>query len=305
MSVVVVSYNARSALSECLRSVPGGFRGEAFEIVVADNDSIDGSSDLVAKEFPEAHLIRTGGNLGFARAVNLAAEASSGNHLLMLNPDTVVHAGAISRLLAAAQRHPLHLLWGGRTVLPDGTPDIRSCWALPGVWSMVCFGLGLSTIFRGSRVFDPESLAWRGRETTYAVEGVSGSFLLVRREDWMRLGGFDVRFFMYSEDADLCVRVAQTGSCPLFVSDATVTHLGGASSEDHAAKTVLVMAGKATLIDKHWHPGLRWLGLALLRLGVVLRVGLAVLLGRRATARQRSWIGVWAARGRWRWGYQA
>jgi len=305
VSVLVVSYNGKDALLDCLRSVPSGLTGEAYEIVVVDNASVDGAPESVRDEFPEIRLIRAERNLGFAGAVNVAAESATYDHLLLLNPDTVVHAGAISRILQAAERDPGHVIYGGRTVLPDGSIDLHSYWALPSIWSVVAFGVGLSTSFRGSRLFDPESLAWLGREITRDVPAVSGSFLLVHQDDWIQLGGFDTRFFMYGEDADLCLRATRVGGSPLFVSEATVTHVGGASSESHADKTVLLMAGKATFIDKHWRPTARELGLFVLQVGVAVRARLATVLGRRANVRQRSWISVWLRRSQWRRGYPA
>lgn len=304
LSIVVVSYNVRDRLAACLSSVPDGVGGRPFEVVVVDNASQDGSPDLVAAHFPWARLIRCERNLGFAAAVNLGAASTTGDTLVLLNPDTVVHPGAVDALARAADARPGHPAYGGRTVGVDGVVDIHCCWALPTLWSTVCFGLGLTIACRGSRWFDPESLAWRGRDTTGEVPGLSGSFLLVRRTTWEALGGFDARYFMYSEDADLCLRAARLqGSLPLFVADATVTHAGGASSENHAGKTVLVLAGRATYLAKHWRGARRQAGLALLQLGVAVRAALAVLLGRIASRRQRSWIVVWRRRGEWRSGY--
>lgn len=304
VSIVIVSYNVRDRLAACLRSIGAGLDGHSFEVVVVDNDSADSSADLVESAFPSARLIRAGGNLGFAAAVNLGAATATGDDLVLLNPDTVVHKGAVSRLVEAARARPGHPAYGGRTVLPDGTPDLHCAWGLPSLWSTLCFGLGLTIVFRGSRWFDPESLAWRGREVSQEVAGLSGSFLLVPRATWEALGGFDPRYFMYSEDADLCLRgAALTGRPPLLVAEATVTHASGASSGNHAAKTVLVLAGRATYIDKHWHGTRRRAGLTLLRLGVGVRAALARVVGRRASTRQRSWVAVWRDRRRWQSGY--
>lgn len=304
VSIVIVSYNVRDRLAACLSSVPGGVVAHPYEVIVVDNASQDGSPELVAADYRWVHLIRSKRNLGFAAAVNLGAASATGDTLVLLNPDTVVHPGAVDALARAAATRPGHPAYGGRTVGLDGVADVHCCWGLPTLWSTVCFGLGLTTAFRGSRWFDPESLAWRGRQTTGEVPGLSGSFLLVRRSTWEALGGFDTRYFMYSEDADLFRRVARRqGRLPLFVADATVTHASGASSDDHAGKTVLVLAGRATYLDKHWRGARRQAGLALLQLGVAARAALAVVLGRSASTRQRSWIVVWRRRGEWQSGY--
>ena len=305
VSILIVSYNTREWLRACLDSVRRETTGVAYEVVVVDNASTDGSADTVRREHPEVRLIEAGGNLGFARGVNLAAAAAGGEYLLLLNPDTIVHDGAVQRLVAFARARPHHGVYGGRTLTPDGRLDPRSCWGLPTPYSLLCFATGLSTAFSGSRVLDPESLGpWR-RDSVREVGMVSGGLLLLPRTLWHRLGGFDPAFFMYGEDADLCLRARRLGCRPVVTPDATITHAVGAATRQRADKTVLVMKGKATLVRRRWSPAARRFGVAMLLTGVALRAGLLRLLPGRSspTGQDAGWAEVWRRRAEWWDGY--
>src|SRR5947207_213624 len=184
LSILVVSYNTCQLLRDCLASVYQETGGTAFEVVVVDNASDDGSADMVATEFPAVRLFALDENLGFARATNLAADKAVGEFLLLLNPDTTVLDGATGRLLAFARRHPADGVYGGRTVRPDGTVDPSSCWGAPGLWSVSCFALGLSALFPRSRLFDPESLGRWERDSVRHVDVVTGCLMLVPAALW-------------------------------------------------------------------------------------------------------------------------
>lgn len=259
-----------------------------------DNDSGDGTAELVGGEFPEVRLLALDENLGFAAGVNRAAEEAHGQYLLLLNPDTVVHDGALDAIVEFARTHPEHGLVGGRTLDPDGRVNPGSCWAQPSLWSLVCFATMLSTAFKGSRLFDPEAIGGWKRDTVREVGIVTGCLLLAPRALWRELGGFDTRFFMYGEDADLGMRAWARGLRPAITPDAVITHEIGVSSASRPDKLVLLFRGKATLLRKHWSPGRRRIGIALLRLGVGVRALLA---------RSSAWPAVWAARASWVEGY--
>ena len=261
-----------------------------------DNDSGDGTAEMVGAEFPDVRLLALDENLGFAAGVNRAAEEARGEYVLLLNPDTVVHDGALDSLVGFARAHPEHGLYGGRTLDPDGTVNPGSCWAQPSLWSLVCFATMLSTAFKGSRLFDPEAIGGWKRDTVREVGIVTGCLLLAPRALWRELGGFDTRFFMYGEDADLGMRAWARGLRPAITPDAVITHEIGVSSASRPDKLVLLFRGKATLLRKHWSPWRRRVGIALLLLGVGVRALLA---------RSGPWPAVWAARRSWVEGYAA
>lgn len=294
VSVLVVTYKCRDVAQACLASVYETTRDLDVEVVVLDNASGDGTVELVRSEFPQAHLIASPQNLGFAAGVNLAAEAAKGEYLLLLNPDTVVHEDAIQALVRFARSRPQGGIYGGRTLDPDGTVNPGSCWGAPTLWSLFCFATLLTTAFRTTALFDPESLGGWKRDSVREVDVVTGCLLLAPRTLWQELGGFDTRFFMYGEDADLTLRAWAHGYRPAITPDAVVTHEIGVSSDADGEKYLLLYRGKATLLRKHWR-------------GLRLRAGLGLLaagIGLRALLRPRSeYPDVWRRRREWREGY--
>jgi N-acetylglucosaminyl-diphospho-decaprenol L-rhamnosyltransferase len=302
VSILLVTYRCRDEAEACLRSIYDTTSGLDVEVVVLDNASADGTVEMVAATFPDARLIASPENLGFALGVNRAAEEATGEFVLLLNPDTEVHPGAVESLVAFARANPEHGLYGGRTLDPDGTVNPGSCWGAPSLWSLFCFAALLSTAFKRNRLFDPESLGGWKRDSVRAVDIVTGCLLLAPRALWQELQGLDTRFFMYGEDADLSFRARALGYRPAITPDAVVTHEIGVSSATREDKLILLFRGKATLLRKHWR-GLRLrTGLFLLSTGVGPRALLA-LLGRRTDARAAAWRQVWRERKSWLAGY--
>ncbi|MGH3058002.1 MAG: glycosyltransferase family 2 protein [Gaiellaceae bacterium] len=301
VSVVVVTYRCRDAARACLASLYERTSGVSFEVVVVDNASGDGTEEMVREEFPQARLFPLPDNIGFGQAVNLAAEQARGDYLLLLNPDTVVHAGMVEELVAFARSLPGQAICGGRTLRPDGRLDPGSCWGAPTLWSLFCFATMLSTAFKGSRLFDPESLGGWKRDSVRDVGIVTGCLLLAPRSLWLELGGFDPRFFMYGEDADLALRAARAGVRRVITPRAVVTHEVGVSSETRPDKLLLLFRGKVTLLRKHWGPVRSRIGVGLLVSGVGLRTLEALLPGRGRRA--SAWPAVWRARSEWLEGY--
>jgi GT2 family glycosyltransferase len=302
VSILIVTYRCREAARECLASVYSGTAGLVREVVVVDNASHDGTVEMVCTEFPQARLIAIDENVGFAAGVNLAAEAAAGEYLLLLNPDTIVHHGAVHNLVAFARQRPEHGLYGGRTLRPDGTLDPGSCYAQPTLWSLFCFATMLTVAFKGSRIFDPELLGRWQRDSVREVGIITGSLLLAPRRVWQQLGGFDSRFFMYAEDADLTLRAIHAGYRPAITPDAEITHAVGVSSTQ-PDRLILLFQGKVTLLRKHWRSPRREAGVALVLLGVGVRAVVARLLARRRSARLEAWREVWGARRAWLRGY--
>jgi len=298
LSVVIVSYNTCGLLRSCLASVIAETTGIAHEVIVIDNASSDDSASMVEQEFPTVRLLALSDNVGFARACNLGVGASSGAHIVLLNPDTVVHDRALEHLLAFGRSHPEGGLYGGRTLRPNGQVDPSSCWGQPTLWSLACYASGLTTAFRSSRIFDPESLGHWQRDSVREVGVVTGCLLLAERATWDRLGGFDERFWMYSEDADLSFRARKLGYRPVITPTATVTHVVGASSSSPSWKRRLVLRGKVTFVDKNWPPAAARAARLLLTVGVATRARLARLL-----RRQSPWREVWDARAEWQRGW--
>lgn len=308
LSIVIVSYNTREMTLACLRSVFAETRA-SFEILLVDNASADGSAAAVAAEFPGVILMAETENHGFARANNLAARHARGQYLLLLNPDTLVLDGAIDKLLAFARARPEARIWGGRTVFADMRLNPASCWRRMTLWGLFSQATGLSSIFRGSEVFNPEAYGGWDRATERQVDIVSGCFLLISRADWQALDGFHPDFFMYGEEADLCLRATrELGARPRVTPDARIVHYAGASERVREDKMVRLLRAKILLIRRHFPAWQRPLALALFTAWPLSRwLGLAVLssLPRRPGWRQgaETWKGIWMRRREW-WGEQ-
>nr|WP_249792483.1 glycosyltransferase family 2 protein [Bradyrhizobium sp. BRP22] len=303
VAVLIVSYNTEHLLGECLQTLHEQRGSLRQQVIVVDNRSSDRSVDMIRSRFAEVELIEAKQNLGFARGMNLAARRANAEFLLLLNPDTVVLDHAIERLVKFARSRPGHGLYGGRTVQRDGALELSSCWALPTIWSMTCFALGLSTVFRHSPWFDPESMADWHRDTVREVGIVTGCLLLVPRDVWQKLGGFDERYFMYGEDADLAFRARRAGFRPIICPEACIVHDVGKASATRADKLLLLFKGKATLVRDHFDGWRRQLVLLELLAGV----GLRALLARIGLGPDRSeakgWMKVWTERHDWIKGY--
>jgi GT2 family glycosyltransferase len=309
VSVLVVSYNTREMTVGCLRSVFEQTEATPFELIVVDNASGDGSADAVEREFPMARLIRSAENLGFAKANNLAAKEATGDFLLLLNPDTVVLDHAIDRLMAFAAERSEAGIWGGRTLFPDGSLNPTSCWRFMSLWSLFAQAVGLTALWRDSEVFNPEGYGGWRRDSVREVELVTGCLLLIRRNLWNQLGGFDESFFMYGEEADLCYRARIMGVRPMMTPDAAIIHYDGASDRVLSAKVTKLLSGKVLFMKKHWPLPKRVAGVVLLELLVLVRMlGLSlmsVITGSRGRlSAAGEWRDVWLARGRWAQGYR-
>jgi hypothetical protein len=294
LSILVVTYRTPELTTACLRSIYDNAPADAFEILLFDNDPSDGTTDLVARTFPEVRTFPSEDNVGFAAANNALAAHAKGDYLLLLNSDTVVHHGSLQAILDFARGHPQGGLYGGRTVRPSGELDPSSCWGRQTLWSLSCFALCLSHTFRGNRWLDPESLgSWR-RDSVREVGVISGCLALMPADLWRQIGGFDERFWMYGEDQDLALRVSRLDYRPVITPEAVITHVVGASSSG-GSKHIFVLKAKVTLMQKHWSRTRRVIGTRLLLCGCLLR--------RLTTPRGSAWRRAWAEREDWMSGY--
>lgn len=304
VSVIIVSYNTCEMTLTCIDSVFRETQQHSLETIVVDNASNDDSAQAIGKKFPLVRLIASKENLGFAAGNNLAARGAQGKYLLLLNPDTVVLNGAIDRLVDFAERHPEGGIFGGRTLFGDGSLNPTSCWRVPSAWGLTCRALGISGLARNSPLFNYDSYGGWARDTMQPVGIVSGCFLLIRRDLWNALGGFDESFFMYGEDWDLCLRARKLGTECLLCPAAEIIHYGGASETVRADKIVRLFRSQSLLFHKHWGRVQAALLVALLHLWAIracLTGSVSRYLGRSgASDGGRVWLEVLRRRGEWR-----
>ncbi|MFD0688167.1 glycosyltransferase family 2 protein [Actinomadura fibrosa] len=305
VSIIVVTYRSARYIEDCASALRAAVGGVPAELLIVDNDSRDETADVARKAAPDARVVETGHNGGFAYGCHEGAKRARFPWLVFVNPDAAPAPGSIAALLECARAEPGAGIVGGRCVASDGSADPRSWWGRPGLWSTFCFAFLLSSLFPGSRLFDPESpRPWAEGTETRRVPVVTGGFMLVARRVWDETGGFDRGFFMYGEDADLCLRAAAHGYRPMVTGRAAYRHEVGASSSG-IGKLVLLFTGKATLLRRHLRPGTRSAGVALLAVGVFLRAALSRLAAARPerqgrpTARGEDWRLLWAARRQW------
>lgn len=306
VSILMVSYNTRAMTAAALTSVAAETRLAKYDIVAVDNASQDGSAEMLAEHPARPLIIALSRNVGFAAANNLAARSARGRYLLLLNPDTVVHNGAIDTLLAFAHANSAARIWGGRTIFADGSLNPSSCWRRMTAWNLFCRATGLTAIFPRSELFNGEAFGGWQRDTIRHVDIVSGCFLLIERSLWEQLGGFDPDFFMYGEEADLCLRARAFGAKPMVTPKATILHYGGASERTRADKMVRLLAAKSLLIRRHWHPAAVDIGLLLNAawpLSRAIATGVAATLTRGDKSSAKVWREIWARRSEWRGGY--
>lgn len=306
VSIIIVSYNTRDLTLDCLRSVYAETSGIEFEVLLVDNASTDDSAAAIAAKFPQVRLFTRSDNIGFAAANNIASNYARGAWLLLLNPDTVVLDGAVDKLVAFAKHRseadPRFGIFGGRTLFRDGSLNPTCCWMRPTPWSAFCNGSGLTHCFRNSRIFNLEAMPrWR-RDTVREVDIVTGCFFLIRRALWTELDGFAPGFFMYCEEADLCLRAQRRGMYCLFFPDATIIHYGGASEKVRSEKMVRLFRAKARFFRRNWSPLAAWIGVAMLDLWAISRLVAytsAGLNSRSGCGKTRTWREVWRHRREW------
>lgn len=228
LSIVIICWNDLKVIGDCLKSIFDQDYRLDYEVIVSDNGSTDESVDYIRRHYPKVRIVENNANLGFARGNNAGIRVTVGQYVLILNPDTIVHKGALDNWIEYADRHPEAGAFGCRVLNPDGTfqqpaqvfPAIRRYWLE---------AVGLHKLARYSDWFAcGEYDGWDG-STERAIDWQSGCCILVRNDLLHRLNGFDERFFYHFEEVDLCKRIWEAGYCILYYPDATITHLAGQS----------------------------------------------------------------------------
>ena len=225
LSIVIICWNDLRVIRDCLRSIYEGTHETNFEVVVSDNGSVDGSVEFIRKHYPQVRIVENRQNLGFARGNNAGIRASRGEYVLILNPDTIIHDGALDKLVEFAERRSGAGAFGCRVFNPDGTYQV-SARLFTTVLRYWVSALGLSKV--SSFFIYEEYPRWRG-DTERPIDWQSGWCVMFRGNLLKRLGGFDEQFFYHFEEGDLGRRVWDAGSPILFTPEAVITHLGGQS----------------------------------------------------------------------------
>ena len=197
ISVVIVSWNARGYLRDCLNSIRKTAGSSVHEVIVVDNSSKDGSPEMVAAEFPDVILVRSDKNLGFARGNNVAIQRASGSYLALVNSDVLLHADCFQQLEKYLDEHPDVGLVGPKVFGRDGNVQ-HTCRRLPTVWNSLCRAFALDRLLSRWPLFSGFEMRHWNHDRTGEVDVLSGCFWLVRREAIQQVGDLDERFFFYA-----------------------------------------------------------------------------------------------------------
>lgn len=245
-SIIIVSFNTREVLRECLQSVLIETNGLAAEILVVDNNSSDGSPEMVEQDFPQVRLIRAGSNLGFASANNLALQQADGRYFVLLNSDAFFRPGALAASIRHMDENPGCGLAGGLLTGRDGglQPSSRS---FPTFVDDAIVLTGLAARFPKSKFFGRFDRTWADPYEPAEVDWVPGAFCIIRPAALVRSGLFNPAFFLYYEEVDLCQRIKQAGYTIWYWPDISVVHIGGESSRQLTNLTVSSTAAQVVL----------------------------------------------------------
>ncbi len=231
LSIIIVNYNVKEFLQNLIYSIYKAGQKINYEIIIVDNASDDGSVEFLREKFPDIKLIVNEKNLGFSKANNLGLSIAKGKYILLLNPDTIVQEDTFEKTIIFFEQTSDAGMAGCKILNPDGTLQLACRRSFPGPWTSFCKVTGLSNLFPGSRLFARYNLTYLNENQTYEVDAISGSFMMIKRETFEKVGKLDEQFFMYGEDLDWCYRVQKEGYKVYYVHDTQIIHYKGESTK--------------------------------------------------------------------------
>lgn len=272
LSVIIVNYNVRYFLEQCLHAALKASRGISTEIFVVDNDSVDGSCQMVSEKFPEVTLIANTENLGFSKANNQAIRLAAGDYILLLNPDTVVEEDSFQKIIRFMDEHPeagglgVKMIDGKGRFLPESKRGLPT----PAVAFWKIFGI--SRLFPRSKRFGRYHLGHLDPDHIHEIEILAGAFMLLRRTALDKVGLLDEDYFMYGEDIDLSYRITQGGYKNYYFPETTIIHYKGESTKKGSINYVRVFYNAMIIFArKHFSKGNARLYTLLINLAIYFR----------------------------------
>ncbi len=270
LDVVIVSYNVRYLLEQCIRSVEQASQGMDVNVWVVDNASTDDTILCIKENYPEVHYIANKENLGFSRANNQAIRQGKGKYVLLLNPDTIVGEDVLCGCVKFLDEHPEAGATGVRMLHPDGSFAPESRRGLPTPFTSFCKMTGLNALFPNSRIFGKYYMRYLNTEEINPIEVISGAFCMVRRDALEGVGLLDEDFFMYGEDIDLSFRLLQAGWKNYYLPY-SIMHYKGESTVKSSFKYVHVFYNAMLIFfNKHYRKPYSLLG-CLIKIAVYIR----------------------------------
>jgi O-antigen biosynthesis protein len=276
LSIVIVNYNVRHFLNQCLQSVAVAIQGIDSEVYVVDNDSVDGSVQMVQEGFPWVKIVANKENVGFSKANNQAILMSSGEYVLLLNPDTVVEEDTFTKIISFMDQHNAAGALGVKMVDGKGRFLPESKRGLPTPAAAFWKISGLARLFPGSRQFGQYHLGYLDPDSIHEVDVLSGAFMLIRRTALQEAGLLDEAFFMYGEDIDLSYRIQLAGYRNYYYPLTRIIHYKGESTKKGSLNYVrMFYQAMAIYSAKHYSGGQLRAFNFLIRAAITLRALLA------------------------------
>jgi N-acetylglucosaminyl-diphospho-decaprenol L-rhamnosyltransferase len=251
LSVIIVSYNVKYFLEQCLCSVQRAI-WPGVEVFVIDNHSSDGSVEYLREKFPFVQFISNDENVGFAKANNQVLEKAKGEYVLFLNPDTIIPEDLFTQCIAFLQSHADAGAMGVRMIDGSGRFLKESKRGFPSPWVAFCKMSGLTTIFPRSKTFAEYYLGHLSEEKITVADALAGACMFVRKDVLNKTGGFDEQFFMYAEDIDLSYRVQQAGYKNYYFPGCTIIHFKGESTRKDKKYVRLFYKAMSQFVHKHF-----------------------------------------------------
>ncbi len=252
VSVIIVNWNTEAYLERCLSALYQTEEGTVKDVWVVDNASSDGSVGMVKVKFPQVNLIENSANVGFAKANNQGIQASASELVLLLNSDAFVEEGCLQNLVEVMTKFPDTGVVGAQLLYEDHSLQ-RSCYAFPTLATELWQTLWLDRMFPRNKVFGKFLMTHWAMDNFREVDVVMGAVMLLRRSAIDQVGMLDETFFMYSEEVDLCYRLAQAGWKTRYAPQARAIHLWGGSSKKVKTETLLrLYHSRVQLFRKHY-----------------------------------------------------
>jgi hypothetical protein len=230
LSIVIVSYNTKDVLKECLESIYKTIKNLSFEVIVVDNASKDQTREEISKlEFPNFKFIQNKENLGFSKANNIGFRKTSGRYVLFLNPDVVVHSETLEGMVYFMDKEREAGAATCKVILTNGKIDDASHRGFPTPWNSFTHFSGLAKLFGKIEHFGGYNLKHLDLSQTHEIDALAGAFMIVRREAGEEVGWWDEDYFFYGEDLDFCYMLQQKGWKIYYVPEFSVLHYKGVS----------------------------------------------------------------------------
>lgn len=278
LSVIIVNYNVKHFIEQCLLSVRKAMEGIQGDVWVVDNNSVDGSQQMLREKFPDVRLIESKENLGFSRGNNLAIRQAEGEYILLLNPDTIVEENTFQKCLEFMDAHPEAGALGVKMIDGEGNFLPESKRGLPTPWVSFYKIFGLSKLFPRSKKFGRYHLGYLDKDQNHEVEVLSGAYMWMRKDVLEKIGLLDEAFFMYGEDIDLSYRVILGGYKNYYFADTKIIHYKGESTKKGSLNYVRVFYNAMIIFaQKHFSGGNASAFILVIRMAVYFRALVAIL----------------------------